>query len=124
MRPIKGITSLTDEKEDELVDRLIYCFFCNEPFKECDTIKPGVGVIVGETDVKKYKGRYWHWGCIYDYEKMDKPERAEWREWKRVYKDFEMGLLNGKPDKRPISVRRAEFDERIGSFSWNRLPGE
>ncbi len=45
------------------------CCYCGEPFKECDTIIPGVGVIVGETDMKKYQNNFWHRGCIYDFNK-------------------------------------------------------
>ncbi len=90
MKRIRGIKKLPEWKEDELVDRLIFCFFCNEPFRECVTVIPGVGVIEGETDVRKYKTRYWHWGCIYDYEKMTKEEHAEWRIWKREYIERKM----------------------------------
>jgi len=69
MRAISRIKNVPEKKADELVDGLELCCFCHEPFTECETLLPGVGVIDGYTDVKKYKGRYWHWGCIYDYEK-------------------------------------------------------
>lgn len=106
MNRIKGIKRVSEKKGDELVDRLVCCFFCNEPFKECDTIIPGVGTIVGETDVKKYKGRYWHWGCIYDYEKIDKKERAEWRVWKRTYKNLVEMYFAGE-------IKLTEIGERL-----------
>jgi hypothetical protein len=70
MKRIGGIKHVAENKADELVDELACCTFCGEPFKECDTVIPGVGVIEGYTDIKKHKGKYWHWGCIYDYEKM------------------------------------------------------
>lgn len=56
---------------ERLVDDLVSCAFnyCNEPFKECDTIIPGRGIIIGEIDVVKYKHRFWHYGCVYDFER-------------------------------------------------------
>ena len=45
------------------------CYYCGEPFKECDTFIPGIGVIIGEVDIKKYLNYYWHHGCIIDYKK-------------------------------------------------------
>ena len=65
----KKIQSVSEEEADKLVDAFIYCNFCNEPFRECVTVIPGVGVIIGETDVKKYKNKFWHYGCIADFEK-------------------------------------------------------
>jgi hypothetical protein len=70
MKKITGIKNVAENRADELVDRLVCCHFCNEPFKECETVIPGVGVIEGDMDVKKYRGKYWHWGCIYDHEKI------------------------------------------------------
>jgi len=66
---IKGIHKVSERKAEFLGDELIFCNYCNEPFKECDTIIPGKGVIIGETDVARYKNKFWHNGCIYDYEK-------------------------------------------------------
>jgi hypothetical protein len=45
------------------------CYYCGEPFKECDTLIPGIGVIIGEVDIKKYLDYCWHHGCIIDYKK-------------------------------------------------------
>lgn len=69
---IKGIIELAEEEQDNLVDDLVTCWYCHEPFKECDTLIPGVGVIVGETDVVKYRKRFWHYGCIFDWHKPKK----------------------------------------------------
>ena len=69
MEKIKEIKDVSEEKADEMVDNLVFCSYCGEPFKECDAVILGIGVIIGKTDVKFYKGRYWHYGCIYDFEK-------------------------------------------------------
>jgi len=61
------ILELTEEQQDHLVDDCLVCCFCGELFKECDTIMPGIGVIIGETDVVKWKNRLWHRGCISDW---------------------------------------------------------
>ena len=66
---IKDIIELEEVEKDWLVDELATCYYCHEPFKECDTLIPGVGVIVGETDVVKYKYKFWHYGCIFDWHK-------------------------------------------------------
>ncbi|MDT8302175.1 MAG: hypothetical protein RQ760_11875 [Sedimentisphaerales bacterium] len=71
---IIGIIELTEQEEGNLVDDCETCWYCSEPFKECDTLLPGVGVIVGETDIVKYRKRYWHYGCIFDWRK---PKRTE-----------------------------------------------
>ena len=64
-----SIIELEEVEQDWLVDELATCHCCAEPFKECDTLIPGVGVIVGETDVVKYKYKFWHHGCIEDWHK-------------------------------------------------------
>jgi hypothetical protein len=64
---IPDIIELTEKQQDRLVDDCRVCHFCEELFKECDTLIPGVGVIVGETDVVKWKNNYWHYGCISDW---------------------------------------------------------
>jgi hypothetical protein len=63
------VRSVSEETADRLVDAFVCCAFCGEPFKECDTVILGVGVIVGETDVVEWRGRYWHEGCVADYNK-------------------------------------------------------
>jgi hypothetical protein len=63
------IIRLEEVEQDWLVDELVTCFYCGEPFKECDTLIPGIGVVVGETDVVKYKNKFWHYGCIADWHK-------------------------------------------------------
>jgi hypothetical protein len=64
---VHGIIKLSELQQDRLVDDCRVCHYCREPFKECDTLIPGVGVIIGETDVVKWKNRFWHHGCIYDW---------------------------------------------------------
>jgi hypothetical protein len=54
---------------EELIDTDEVCFYCGSPFKECDTVIPGVGVIVGDVDVAEYFSHYWHSGCIDDWTK-------------------------------------------------------
>ncbi len=65
----KRIKEVSEEKADQLVDALVRCAYCKEPFKECDTLIPGIGVVVGETDVVEHDGSYWHRGCVDDFEK-------------------------------------------------------
>jgi len=65
----KKIKPVSEEKEEELYNSLVCCVYCGTPFKECDTLIPGRGVIVGEIDVVKYKNRYWHYGCVFDSQK-------------------------------------------------------
>jgi hypothetical protein len=65
------VTLVSEEQADRLSDALVCCAFCGEPFKECDTVIPGVGVIVGETDVVKWRTRYWHLGCVRGFEKPE-----------------------------------------------------
>lgn len=67
--------TFTQEKIDQLLLDAACCHFCNEPFKECDTVIPGIGVVVGDTDVEKHNGLYWHSGCIGDYYK-DKARKS------------------------------------------------
>lgn len=64
-----AIEEVSEEKAEKLVDALVFCAYCNEPFKECDTLIPGIGVIVGEIDVVKYGDRFWHSGCVRDFMK-------------------------------------------------------
>ena len=54
---------------EKIPDKCGVCYYCGEPFKECDTLIPGIGVIIGEVDIKKYLNYYWHHGCIIDYKK-------------------------------------------------------
>ena len=61
--------TVSEEKADQLYDSLITCAYCKTPFKECDTIIPGKGLIIGEVDVVEYKNLFWHHGCISDYKK-------------------------------------------------------
>lgn len=63
------IEILTEDEADAVADGDDVCHFCGEPFKEGDTIIPGVGVIAGETDVVRWRGKYWHWGCVGDWKK-------------------------------------------------------
>ncbi|MCU0652089.1 MAG: hypothetical protein MUC39_04015 [Candidatus Omnitrophica bacterium] len=63
------IKSISEEVKDKLYDSLEVCAYCKTPFKECDTIIPGKGIVVGEVDVVKYKNLFWHHGCIADYKK-------------------------------------------------------
>jgi hypothetical protein len=63
------IIELTEEEQDKLVDDLVTCFYCHEPFKESDSLIPGIGLILGETDVAKYTNEFWHHGCIADWQK-------------------------------------------------------
>lgn len=60
------VQKINEKKAERLIDNLIFCVYCNEPFKECDSVIPGIGVIVGETDVVKYHNTFWHRGCIVD----------------------------------------------------------
>jgi hypothetical protein len=63
------ITQLTESEKDVIVDEGKTCHYCSEPFKECDRVVPGLGVLVGATDVVKFLGKYWHYGCIADWYK-------------------------------------------------------
>ena len=60
---------VSEETVDKLYDSLQVCSYCKTPFKECDTITPGRGLVIGETDVVEYKNLFWHYGCVFDYEK-------------------------------------------------------
>ena len=66
---INGVIELAEKYQDWLVDECEACHYCHEPFKECNTLIPGVGVIIGETDVARYKNKFWHHGCIKDWQK-------------------------------------------------------
>ena len=65
------IQKVSEKKAEQLSDDLVFCAYCNEPFKECDSVIPGIGVIIGETDVVKYRNTFWHRGCIADYKKSN-----------------------------------------------------
>ena len=54
---------------EKILDEGVVCYYCGELFKECDTLIPGIGLIIGEVDIKKYQNRYWHHGCIIDHKK-------------------------------------------------------
>jgi hypothetical protein len=62
----------------ELYNSLDVCTYCKAPFKECDTIIPGKGVVFGEMDVVEYENRFWHYGCIFDYEKGRGSDKVAW----------------------------------------------
>lgn len=64
-----SIKEVSEERAEQLVDLLVLCAYCKEPFKECDTLVPGVGVIIGETNVVEYAKKYWHRGCVEDFTK-------------------------------------------------------
>ena len=72
MNIFNNIKDVTEEKADELYHFLEVCHYCKEPFKECDTLIPGKGLIIGNMDVVEYKKLFWHYGCIFDHEKEDK----------------------------------------------------
>lgn len=63
------IKAVSERKTDQLYDSLAVCAYCKTPFKECDTIIPGKGLIIGKFDVVKYKNLFWHYGCVFDYNK-------------------------------------------------------
>jgi len=65
---IIAIIEVTEEQQDYLVDECATCWYCHELLKKCDTLIPGAGVIVGEIDVVKYRNRFWHRGCILDWD--------------------------------------------------------
>ena len=66
------ITTLTEPEHDTIVDNGETCYYCAEPFKECDRVVPGLGVVVGATDLVKFLGKYWHHGCIEDWYKQNR----------------------------------------------------
>jgi hypothetical protein len=68
MRDVDAIKLVSKEKADELYESFVVCAYCKTPFKECDTIIPGKGLVIGETDVKEYRNSFWHSGCILDYQ--------------------------------------------------------
>ena len=60
-----GVIGLAKENRGEIMG----CYYCDEPFKECDTIvvkNDKNQLFIGPTDKKKYKGHYYHAGCIED----------------------------------------------------------
>lgn len=69
MRTKANIMKVSEAKAEGLHHSLVCCNYCKTPFKECDTLIPGKGLIIGETDVVEYRNRFWHRGCIFDYEK-------------------------------------------------------
>lgn len=68
----KNVLCLTEQEQERLIDKGEVCYYCREPFKECNRIVPGLGVVVGETDVVRYLGKVWHYGCIGDWYKDNK----------------------------------------------------
>ena len=54
------------------------CFYCGEPFTECETIifkgNRKIGYIPRETDKVSYMNCYWHSGCVKDFKKDIKKE--------------------------------------------------
>ena len=69
MKDIGTVKLVSEKKAEELYESLAVCAYCKTPFKECDTIIPGKGLVIGETDVRKHKNLFWHLGCISDYQK-------------------------------------------------------
>ena len=63
------VQQFTEDEADAIADTDEVCYYCSEPFKECDTLIPSIGVIVGETDVVRYIDKYWHCGCVADWHK-------------------------------------------------------
>lgn len=61
---------------EKILDEGGVCYYCGEPFRECDTFIPGIGVIIGEVDIKKYLNCYWHYGCINDYKKEKRNQKT------------------------------------------------
>lgn len=68
------IRSISEEKAERLYDAVSVCHYCKTPFRECDTLIPGKGLVAGEVDVVEYRKLFWHYGCVFDYEK-DKSSR-------------------------------------------------
>lgn len=66
---VRKIQLLTQREQDNLVDACEHCNYCGEPFKECDTLIPGFGIVAGEVNVVKYLGKFWHFGCIEEWHK-------------------------------------------------------
>ena len=62
----KLIKIVNEAKVEELINSVACCSYCKTPFKDCDTVIPGQGVIIGEVNVFKYKNHFWHYGCIFD----------------------------------------------------------
>ena len=71
---VRKIRMLTEREKGDLIDNCECCYYCGEPFKECDRLIPGIGVITGEVDVVKYLGNFWHLGCIEDWRKDNPAE--------------------------------------------------
>lgn len=72
MKGVNTIRLVSEEKADELYELLVVCAYCKTPFKECDTVIPCEGLVIGETDVREYRNLFWHSGCILDYQKEHK----------------------------------------------------
>ena len=71
MKNYYKIQKVVRKKAEKLINTLVFCNYCNEPFKECDTVVPCVGVIIGEIDIVKHQNKFWHSGCIADFKKFD-----------------------------------------------------
>lgn len=69
MIAINKIKSLPEAKAEKLYHSVALCNYCKTPFKDCDTVIPGKGVVLGEMDVVQYKSHFWHYSCVFDYEK-------------------------------------------------------
>ena len=65
----KEIKAVSEKKAEGLYNSLTFCAYCGTSFKDCDKIIPGKGLILGEMDVVGYKGRFWHYGCVFDHGK-------------------------------------------------------
>lgn len=70
MRNKNKIEKISTDSAEKIINRLVFCKYCNEPFKECDTVIPSIGVILGKIDVVKWRNNFWHSGCIQDYQKQ------------------------------------------------------
>lgn len=66
---LSSIKPVSEEKTEQLYDSLSVCHYCKAPFKECDALIPDKGWVIGEVDVVKYRNTFWHYGCVFDYEK-------------------------------------------------------
>jgi len=69
MKEINSIKPVGEKRAEQLYNSVSVCIYCKTPFKECDTIILGKGIVIGETNVVEYKKRFWHHGCVFDYEK-------------------------------------------------------
>lgn len=64
---------MLDNSELEDFDSEEECFYCGEPFTECETIIfrgfKKIGYIPAETDKVSYMNYYWYSGCVEDFKK-------------------------------------------------------